>query len=216
MRQTINGIAALGGVLYTILALGGLLLIGDTLPEASLPPAELARHLADHPPTTLTWAGISLELAGLLMLLLFCARLALFLDRSWAGAAALACGAGAVVVKLAGAGPVLAVLAFPDGLGPEILAGLLRINDGAVPVFDALMVPFGLLTGWLIWETARLPRWLGIFGAAAAVLNVASNFLPGFAALPWALWPAMASIFLFLRTRSLELQPTGPMGTALP
>src|SRR3954451_2320358 len=159
MQGKLDMTAALGGALYPVLAIAGLLVMAPTLPpDSEAPPADIADHLSAHPADAATAIGISLELTGLLMLVLFAYRLTAWLADDWTSRAAAAVAGIGATVKIASASPVLIALWYADGLTGQTKATLFRLNDGFVPLSEAAVFVFILIAGHLILTTRRLPR----------------------------------------------------------
>jgi hypothetical protein len=204
MRRTLDTMAALGGVLYPLLVVSGLLLMGPALPpDFQAAPAQVADALAAHPPDALTAVGASLEFVGLAMLLLFAYRLTAWIGNDWTSRAAAALAAVGVTVKIASFAPAIVALWTSDALSPEMKATLFRLNDASVPVSAAAILCFTLLAGVLIIASARLPRWLGWFAVLGAPPAIADLFAgTGYLEIPSLLWTIAASIALAAAIRS--------------
>lgn len=158
----------LAGTAYPPLAIIGLLLASSALPaDFSADPPQIAAHLASHPPSTMTWLGVALELLALAGLLVFVVRCA-WLMRHWMAAAAAALGAAAVTIKVASFVPVLVAVTAAEGLEASELALLMRLNDLAVPVSESSLAVFLILISAA--AGAVLPRWLA-WGACLAGLG---------------------------------------------
>src|SRR3954447_12425212 len=204
MAGKLDMTAALGGALYPVLALAGLLVMAPTLPpDFEAPPADIANHLSAHPAGPATAIGISLELTGLLMLVLFAHLLTAWLADDWTSRAAAAVAGIGATVKIASASPVLIALWYADGLTAQTKATLFRLNDGFVPVSEAAVFVFILLSGHLILTTGRLPEWLGWYAAASSILAAADLWAQtAILEIPALLWLPVASIALARTTRN--------------
>lgn len=209
MHSKLDMTAALGGALYPLLAIVGLLVMAPTLPpDSEAPPADIADHLSAHPADAATAIGISLELTGLLMLVLFAYRLTDWLADDWTSRAAAAVAVIGATVKIASASPVLIALWYADGLTAQTKATLFRLNDGFVPVSEAAVFVFILLSGHLILTTGRLPTWLGWYAAASSILAAADLWAQtALLEIPALLWLPIASIAL---ARATHHQRTAP------
>lgn len=203
MRRAVETTAALGGLLFPLLAIGGLLLAMPALPpDFSGPPPDIAQFLAANPPTMTTWVGLALEMAGLLALLAFGVRLAFAVAEDWAAFTTGGLLVAAVAVKVASIGPVLVALTHGDDLPAEAQAVLFRLNDAAVPLSDTLQAGFVLAAGGAILASPLIPRWLGWFAigsALATAADLASG--AGWLSLPLLAWFMTASVVLTLRIR---------------
>jgi hypothetical protein len=203
MRRAVETTAALGGLLFPFLAIGGLLLALPALPpDFSGPPPDIAQFLAANPPTVTTWVGLALELAGLVALLAFGVRLAFAVAADWTAFTAGGLLVAAVAVKLASIGPVLVALNHGADLSAESLAVLFRLNDAAVPLSDTLQACFVLAAGGAILASRLVPRWLGWFALGSAPATLADLALDtGWLSLPLLVWFMTASVALALRIR---------------
>lgn len=203
MRRSVETTAALGGLLFPFLAIGGLLLALPALPpDFSGPPESIARFLTDNPPTATSWLGLGLETAGLLALLAFGVRLAFAVAEDWAASTMGALLTAAIAVKAASIGPVLVALTHGSDLSAESLAVLFRLNDSAVPVSDTLQACFALAIGAAVLGSPLLPRWLGLFAMGSALSTLADLALgTGWLSLPILVWFMTASVVLTLRIR---------------
>lgn len=207
MRRAIDTTAALGGVLFPILAIGGLLLALPALPpDFSGPPQDIAQFLTANPPTTTTWLGLALETAGLVALLAFGSRLAFAVAEDWRALTMGGLLVAAVAVKVASIGPVLVAVNHASDLSAESLALLFRLNDAAVPVSDTLQACFVLGAGGAILGSPLVPRWLGWFAGGSALAVLEDLALgTGWLSLPILVWFMTTSVVLAVRTRHARL-----------
>lgn len=190
--------AALGGVLYPVLAISGLVLAGPTLPaDFSAPPAEILPFLEQNPASVLTRVGLAMEVAGLLALLAFGARLAWESLEPWTAQLALAVLAVGVAIKTGSMVPAIVGLMARDGLAPETVALLFRLNDAAVPVADAMTASFVLLAGAGVVARGPVPSWLGWAGLVAGTALLIDPVLgSGWLSLPVLLWLMVTAVAL--------------------
>ena len=205
MSKVLDRIADAGGILHVVLVFGGYVFLVAPYMPASLdsPDAALA-HLEAHPPTTAFWAGIWLEGAGLLMLVLLAARIASRIRDVqpgwWLPAAALGIAVAGVTVKVGSFAPGLAALEI-DRFDPATVTALLSINDAAVGVAGALDGAFVLLLGLGALAVRALPRWLASLTLVAGLAYVASFALPALDSLQlvFFVWLLTVSGWLLLR-----------------
>lgn len=214
MRRTADTLAALGGLLFPFLAIGGLLLALPALPpDFSGPPNDIAQFLADNPPTGTAWLGLALEMTGFVALLAFGARLAFGVAEDWAAFTIGALATAAVAVKVASIGPLLVALTHGSDLAADSQAVLFRLNDAAVPVSDALLSCFVLGAGVAILGSPVLPRWLGWFAVGSTGAMLTDLALgTGWLSLPMLVWFMTASVVLALRIRRHRFEDTTPSG----
>jgi hypothetical protein len=203
MYRKLDMLAALGGLLYPLLAIGGIFLAMPALPpDSEAPPAEIAAHVVAHPVTATTAVGLALEFTGLLMLMIFGHRLAAWLGGDWASRSTAALAGLAATLKIASFSPVIIAFWFAQGLTADTLAALFRLNDGFVPLSEAAVFAFVLLAGYLILASGRLPRWLGWYAVLSAILAIADLFAQtAILELPALLWLSVTSVVLVRATR---------------
>jgi hypothetical protein len=211
MYRKLDMLAALGGLLYPLLAISGILLVSvDLPPDFEAPPADIARYVATHHAGAATAVGAALEFTGLLMLMLFGHRLAAWLDADWASRATAALAGLAVTVKIASFSPVIVAAWFAQGLTADTQAALFRLNDGFVPVSEAAVFAFVLLAGYLVLASGRLPGWLGWYAVLSAILAIADLFAQtAILELPALLWVSITSVMLPHATRGAPRSPQG-------
>jgi Domain of unknown function (DUF4386) len=171
VSKVLDRIADAGGILHVLLVFGGFaFLVAPHMPESLDSPEAVMDHLRSHPPTTAFWAGIWLEGAGLLALVLLAARLASRIRVArpgwWVPSAVVGLAIAGVTVKVGSFAPGLAALEI-DRLDATTVTALLGINDSSVAVAAALDGTFVLLLGLGVLATRSLPRWLSAFTLAA-------------------------------------------------
>ena len=182
MSKVLDRIADAGGILHVLLVFGGFaFLVAPHMPESLDSPDAAFAHLQSHPPTTAFWAGIWLEGAGLLMLVLLAARIASRIRSAqpewWLPAAAVGLAVAGVTVKVGSFAPGLAALEI-DRFDAMTVTALLGINDASVPVAGALDGSFVLLLGLGALAVRALPRWLAAFTLVAGLAQLASLAVP--------------------------------------
>ena len=205
MSKILDRLADAGGILHVLLVFGGFaFLVAPHLPESLDSPDAALAHLQAHPPTTAFWAGIWLEGAGLLALVLLAARLASRIRGAqpdwWLPAAAVGLAVAGVTVKVGSFAPGLAVLET-DRLDAVTVTALLSVNDVAVPVAGALDGAFVLLLGLGAAAVGALPRWLSVVTAVAGLAQLVSIAVPALDLLQLAflVWALTVSGWLLLR-----------------
>jgi hypothetical protein len=152
------------------------------------------------------------EVAALVLFLPFLAYLCSHLRQAegeghWLTTTAFAAGVAAISIKIVTGMPVLALHHVTPG------TPLYRALDNMASAASAIsLYPLSLMLALIAILTLRtrlLPRWQGIFAAAAATaaaiyavytsFNINANFGP--ALLLWALWTLATSVILLRRTR---------------
>ncbi len=192
---------ALSGAASVLLVIVG----GDVLgtppgPQVAHPSGE--RHLAnmqwlsEH---TSAQVGISLELLGLTLMIVFVAYLTTRLQGAgWLATAALAGGVAEVVIKLGSGATVFAAYLLREDLSPQTAQMLFDINGAAFVItwlpmglFVACAAAAGLMTGVL----RRILGWGGVVAGVSCVLVTAAtgvevlsaNFVPFLLCVLWTL-----------------------------
>lgn len=201
---------AAGGIVFVLLAAIG----NDVLSNAGDAPAadasarEIGAYVTANPPTTPDWAGMYLEILGLLALAAFVVHLWGVLrsadaDGRWSMLALLG-GAAAVTVKLASAAPVFAVWVRADeGIEPQLATALLDMNTASFALTGAALALMLAGVAGAVGTTGVLPRWLGATAGVLALALLATlplaatGFSPAFLLL--LLWISGASAVLVRR-----------------
>ena len=205
MSKVLDRIADAGGILHVLLVFGGFaFLVAPHMPESLDDPDAALAHLQAHPPTTAFWAGIWLEGAGLLVLVLLAARIASRIRGAqpgwWLPAAAVGVAVAGVTVKTGSFAPALAALEI-ERFDAATVTALLSINDAAVPVAAALDGAFVLLLGLGALAVGGLPRWLAALTAAAGAGVLVGTAVPalGMLHLLFYIWLLVVSGWLLTR-----------------
>jgi hypothetical protein len=201
----LDRVADAGGILHVLLAFTGYaFLVAPHLPESLDSPDAVLAHLVRHPPTNAFWAGMWLEGAGLLALVLLAARLASRIRIAqpgwWLPTAAVGLAVAGVTVKVGSFAPGLAALEI-DRFDAATVTALLSINDASVGVAGALDGAFALLLGLGVLAVRAVPRWLAGLTVAAGLAQLASLALPALASLQlvFYLWLLVVSGWLLAR-----------------
>ena len=224
MSKVLDRIADAGGILYVLLVFGGyVFLVAPHMPESLDSPDVALAHLQSHPPTTAFWAGLWLEAAGLLMLVLLAARIASRIRGAhpgwWLPSAALGIAVTGVTVKVGSFAPALAALET-DRLDATTVTALLSINDASVGVAGALDGAFVLLLGLGALAVRALPRWLAALTLVAGLAQLASIAFPALGSLQLVLfvWLLAVSGWLLVRGARMPAVPAaGPLtGAGVP
>ena len=189
--------AACGPAAVVLMAAGNGM-AGSAMPGIDATNAELASYLRGLDPG---WAGLGIEIFGLLALLLFAIHLA-GLARGTAANLVLAGATAAAAVKLGSIAPVAAMWLRPETVDPGVAGLILDANSAAFVLTGAIsaLVPAGMAASGV------LPRWLSIFGAVTAFALVAGiagfreEFALGF--LLYLVWTAATGLIL-LRGQNL-------------
>jgi hypothetical protein len=160
----LDKVADAGGALYAVLTISGYaFLVAPHMPDSLESPEAVVAHLEANPPTAAFWAGIWIEGAGLLALVLFAARIAARVGAQrpgwWLPATGLGVAVGAFAVKVGSFAPGLAALDL-DRYDASTVTALLGINDVASEVSGVLDGVFVLVLGLGAAATGVLPRWL--------------------------------------------------------
>lgn len=182
MSKVLDRIADAGGILHVLLVFGGFVfLVAPHMPSSLDSPDAVVAHLESHPPTAAFWAGIWLEGAGLLALVLLGARVASRIRAAvpgwWVPPAVVGLAIAGATVKIGSFAPGLAALEI-DRLDATSVTALLGINDASVAVAVALDGAFVLLLGLGVLATGALPRWLSVFTAVAGAGLVLGTAVP--------------------------------------
>ena len=181
--RTTGRTVAWTGLAYVVLFLtAGTIGPAQRLPGLRDSPQETANYLHTHTTTTLQWAGVYLEVIGLLVLVTFVValwRLLLESDRDgFLPGVALAGGLLAATIKLAALPAAFAALYRAHDISPGLASALLDMNSAA---FVSTWATWALLlgaAGAVMLRTGALRRPHGYFAIAIAVGLLAS--IPGF------------------------------------
>ena len=177
----LNGLGASAGLLYAVLVMVGVNAFPKGNAGVLAPRQEIARDVAAHPADAGFWTGIFLEGLGLLLLIVFLARLWGVLRSAeggsgWLSMTALAAGLVSVAVKLASF--PLGTVAFYEvrrgGLDPQLAATLIHANDISFVTTWAVDAVFLAATAATVLRTGALPRWAGWSAAAIAPFMLAA------------------------------------------
>jgi len=205
MRRFTDTLAALGGVGYVVLAIGGFTLTAATsFPDTSKSLDQQYAHILANPPGLGFWAGVVIESVGMILLVVFAVHFAAVLTRRsqswWLPAAGAGLAVVSVAVKVASLAPALEALRHADELGQGPTTALIGINDVASNVTWAADPAWLLVTALAIASAPGLPRWLGVatllaaVGAGSAAAGIEAGQLPLF------VWLLLAGVWA-LRTR---------------
>jgi hypothetical protein len=220
VSKVLDRIADAGGILHVLLVFGGFVfLVAPYMPESLDSPEAALAHLQAHPPTAAFWAGIWLEGAGLLMLVLLVARIASRIRGAqpgwWLPAAAVGLAVAGVTVKVGSFAPGLAALEI-DRFDAATVTALLSINDAAVPVAGALDGAFVLVLGLGATAVRALPRWLAALTLVAGLAQLASIAVPALDSLQlvFYVWLLTVSGWLLARGNRSPAPAAGPLAEA--
>lgn len=204
------------GPAAVVLTIAGNEMAGSTVPGIDATQAELAAYLQGLDPG---WAGLGIEIVGLLALLVFVVHLSTVLRRSDPDGAApalvLAGGTAAAAIKLASIAPVAAMWLRPEAVDP-VMAGLILDANGAAFVLTGAVS--ALVAGGAAAATV-LPRWLRVFGGVTAFALIAGvagyreEFALGF--LLYLIWTIVTGVIL-MRGRSRTAASPSRGGAGLP
>jgi hypothetical protein len=177
--KLVDRLAALSGALSILLVIVG----SDVL---STPPGEQAAHptgqqdveylrwMADNPAAQV---GVSLELLGLGLMILFIAYISNRVRAAgWLAAAALAGGVVEVAVKLGSGAPMLAAYLLRDEITPQTARVLVDMNGAA---FVATWLPMGIFVasgaaaGMVTNVLGRVLGWFGVVAGCGAMVATA-------------------------------------------
>ena len=205
MSKFLDKVADAGGILFVLLVLPGyVLLVAPFMPASLESPDAVVAHLEAHPPSPALWAGMWLEGAGLLALVLLTARLASRIGAArpgwWLPAAALGLAVAAFAVKIGSFAPGIAALDV-DRYDASTVTALLGINDAAAGSTSVLDGASALLLGLGVLATGALPRWLAAATALAGVALLLGASVPFLAALElvFFVWLLVVSGWLLVR-----------------
>lgn len=177
MVERLSRWAAAGGILYVLLAILGNEVLGGAgeAPGVSASHQEMGAYLAANPPTTTVWAGLYIEILGLLFFVFFVARLWSVL-RSGEGepalfsTAALAAGILSVGIKLASLPAGYTTLFRADeGLDPQVAGALIDMNNASFVLTWGIDAVLLAATAVVVLSSGVLPRWAGWSAAVLAM-----------------------------------------------
>lgn len=220
MSKVLDRVADAGGILHFLLVFTGyVFLVAPFMPESLDSPEAALAHLESHPPTPAFWAGIWLEGAGLLFLVLLAARIASRIRGAqpawWLPSAAVGLAVAAVTVKIGSFAPGLAALEI-GRLDAVTVTALLSINDAAAGVAGALDGAFVLLLGLGAWAVRALPRWLAALSVVAGLAQLASIAVPALNPLQLVFLVWLLSVSGWLLVRSRRMPAVRAAGTPAP
>jgi hypothetical protein len=212
MKGRLRAWSSLGGVASTVLVVVGSMLLFDGPSSSS--PAKMAAYYGSASNRSHLHIGWVLAGLGLFCLVWFIAALR---ERIAAAEQAEATGASllSTIVTVGGAAFVavtLCVIAIAsavktmsdDTYHHQVYSGVIHAANDASYVMlvsgGAAMASMILAVSLAIFAYGVLPRWVGWFGVVAGVAAIFSIFF--FTMAVWLLWIAVASVSLFLRTRS--------------
>jgi hypothetical protein len=205
MSKVLDRVADAGGILYVLLVFGGFaFLVAPNMPESLDSPDAALAHLEAHPPTASFWAGIWLEGAGLVALVLLAtragSRIRVAQPGWWLPPAVVGLAVAALTVKIGSFAPGLAALET-DRLDAVTVTALLGINDAAVPVATALDGAFVLLLGLGAMAVRALPRWLSLLTAVTGSTQLLAVAVPALDVLQilFFVWALVVSGWLLVR-----------------
>jgi hypothetical protein len=201
MSGRLSRLAPLTGVLFAVLAVVAILTGGES-PGTKEPPAKIVAYYATHRSEVKTSA--LLFALAFLILVLFAGSLRSYLRRTPAaeGLSALVL-AGAVLIAagaLISSGVEFGLANEIHHLGPEAVQTLNFITEEVafLPVIGGAFL-LAIASGLAILRGAPLPKWLGwvavVLGIAALIPPASFPSLLGFA-----IWSAIVSILIYLRT----------------
>jgi hypothetical protein len=182
-RRTTARRVAWTGLTYVVLFItAGTIGPAQGLPGLRDSPQATANYLHSHTTTALQWAGVYLEVIGLLVLVAFVVALWRMLreaDRDgFLPGLALAGGLIGATIKLASLPAAFAALYRAHDISPGLASALLDINSAA---FVSTWATWALLlgaAGAVMLRTGALPHRHGYFAVAIALGLLAS--IPGF------------------------------------
>ena len=214
--------AALSGLVSISLLFVGQAVGGGGSPDLTASRAKIASWLAQQHMSAAHYAGGVLELLGILATIVFAATLWSVLrggdsDDGIAAATAFGAGLTAAAVKLASLPAAFAaVWRHGQGVNPQLAAALVDMNNVSFVLtwtLDAVMLA---AAATVIFRRAVLPRWLGWFGAVAALILIvsapAADQVPPLGVLLAFAWIVSTSVVL--TRRSLRPRPTVVTATA--
>lgn len=204
--------ASLGGLLFTVLAVIGSMLLFDG-PQGSSP-AKMAAYYgggSHRNETHLGWVLVGLSLFCLVWFVAAVRERILDGERTASRGGTLL----STVVLVGGTAYVavaMAAIALSDGIKTmsddtyhhQVYSGVIHAAGDAtymmVVTGAAAMAAAILAASRAILSFGILPRWIGWFGVVSGVAAILSLFF--FTMLLWMLWIAVASVALFLRSRA--------------
>ena len=201
--------AALSGLASIVLLFIGQAFGGGGSPDLNASRATITDWLARQHADAATYAGGTLELLGILAMVVFAATLWSVLrggdDSDVFAATAFGAGLVSAAVKLA-SGPAVfaAVWRHDEGLNPQLGAVLVDMNNVSFVLtwtIDAVMLA---AAATVILRANVLPRWLGWLAAATSVILIASapaaDLVPPVGILLTFVWIVGTSVVLTRRT----------------
>jgi hypothetical protein len=209
--------AGLGGVLYVVLFIGGVVLAFSGTPDSDAPPAKFVSYFGDSGNRDKLYFGWILVVLAVFCFLWFLGAVRQLLVRidgnGFLTAIATIGGAVYAALTLAGMSIVTAVSTmsddtFRDRVYPGVIhaggdAGYVTHASGGVGI-GAMMIAVSLAA----LRVALIPRWLGIIGIVLGILALGSIFF--FPMLGIVIWLLVAGVLL---TRAAG-RPAAPPPTA--
>jgi hypothetical protein len=200
MFRTADRILAFGGVCYIVLAVVGFSIDSPYLGDFESAPATMLQHLEAHPPTAMFWLGLTLELLGLLALVLFAARItAALAPAGWWSWATGWCALLAVAIKVTSIAGALEAYLRPARLGPQVVAGLMGFDDVADSAMQGTLAVSMVVAGLAMFRMATVPRWLASAGIVAGAATLAAAVGIDIAQIGGLLWFIAAGWWLLRR-----------------
>lgn len=212
MAARLRAWSSLGGVAFTVLVVIGAVFLFDGPSDSS--PAKMTAWYSSGSNRSHVNIGWVLAGLGLLCLIWFVAgvreRIAVAEQRDATGGSFLS-----TIVTIGGTAFVAAgvcLIGIADGIKTmsddtyhhQVYSGVIHAAGDAAYIILAgsgiAMASLIFAISLAIFGFGLLPRWVGWFGVAAGVAAIFSLFF--FTMLVWLLWIAVASVMLFLRSRS--------------
>jgi hypothetical protein len=205
VTKLLDKVADAGGILFVLLVLPGyILLVAPFMPGSLESPDAVLAHLEAHPPTSALWAGMWMEGAGLLALVLLTARIAARIGAArpgwWLPSAAVGVAVAAFAVKIGSFAPGVAALDV-DRYDASTVTALLGINDAAAGITSVLDAASAIFLGLGVFATGALPRWLStstVLAGVALLLGAVTASLAGLE-LVFFVWLLVVSGWLLVR-----------------
>jgi hypothetical protein len=221
--RTLDRVGALSGAASVLLVIIGSDVLGTAPGEQVAHPSgqQDLEHLRWLAATTSAQVGVSLELVGLALMIVFIGYVSARMGQAgWLSTVALAAGAIEVAVKFGSGAPMLAAYLLRDEISPQTARVLVDMNGVAfvltwlpMGIFVASASAAGLVTGQL----GRVLGWGGVvvggasvIAAAAAGVHVLSAiFVPFVLCLLWVLMVSLRWGFARTRRTAARMSATG-------
>ncbi len=226
-KQRWQQLAAAGGILFVVLQLTGqsLIQIGGAEPAFSAPAGEIVTFFENRSPQLFDLGGFLSALSAIAFIwflgALWVALRGHEAEPAWMSLVAVGFGLVAVAgISAGGGGWELAVFRIEEGLTPEVARLLFDQGNFAFASYWVMLAGLLLATGVVALRDGALPRWLGWYSLAAAVLLLVARYFWALESMlifmPYMLfwlWLIIVSVALIRRAASPAASPVPAAAT---